>query len=126
MKFRKYEFTPTQWATAKKKIELTETNPDGETYSYWNPELIAIVYEIGKLCTEWETNEEDMPICVKQSTKISVDIVWQKEELSDFDKYMVFPIPVGVSSMGDSLDKEYTEAYCVINPDYCKPKGIIL
>ena len=125
MKFRKYEFTPTQWATAKKKIELTTTNFEQETYSYWNPEIIAVVYEIGKLCTEWGA-EDDMPICVKQSTKISVDIVWQEEELADFDKYMVFPIPVGVSSMGYAMDAEYTEAYCVINPDYCKPSEIIL
>jgi hypothetical protein len=46
--FRKYEFTPTQWATAKKKIELTGTDPEGETYTYWNPEQVAAVIDIGQ------------------------------------------------------------------------------
>jgi hypothetical protein len=54
--FRKYEFTPTQWATAKKKIEKTGTDPEGETYTYWDTELVAVVVELGKLCTEWGTD----------------------------------------------------------------------
>ena len=43
MRFLKYEFTPTQWATAKAKIELTGTDPEGETYTYYNPELVTAV-----------------------------------------------------------------------------------
>lgn len=123
MTFRKYELTPTQWATAKKKIELTGTNPEGETYTYWNPELIAVVYEIGKLCTEWGTDAEGMQTCIKQSSKISVDIVWQNEPLADFNTYLVWPLPVGVSSMGYTMDTEYAAAYCVANPSaaYCQP-----
>lgn len=115
--FRKYELTPTQWATAKKKIELTGQDP--EEYTYWNPELVAVVYEIGKLCTETDAEGK----CIKQSTKISVDIVWQNEPLADFNAYMVWPIPVGVSSMGYTMDTEYAAAYCVANPTaaYCQP-----
>jgi hypothetical protein len=56
--FRKYEFTPTQWATAKAKIEKTGTDPEGETYTYWNPDLVAVLVDLGKLCTEWGTDEE--------------------------------------------------------------------
>jgi hypothetical protein len=43
MKFQKFEFTPTQWATAKAKIETTGTYPEGETT--WNSELVTAVVE---------------------------------------------------------------------------------
>jgi hypothetical protein len=79
--FRKYEFTPTQWATARKKIELTGTNTDGETYTYWNPEQVAAVHEIGKLCIEWVQTEEGRT-CAKESPKVSVDILWAGEPMT--------------------------------------------
>ena len=121
--FRKYEFTPTQWATAKKKIEKTGTNPEGETYTYWNPELVSVLVELGKLCQEWGTDAEGNKVCIKESTKLSVDIVWVGEPLADFSAYLVWPLPVGVSSMGYTLDTEYAQAYCVANPsaEYCQP-----
>jgi hypothetical protein len=121
--FRKYEFTPTQWETAKKKIELTGTNPEGETYQYWNPELVSVLVELGKLCTEWGTDAEGNKVCIKESTKLSVDIVWVGEPLADFSAYLVWPLPVGVSSMGYTLDTEYAQAFCVANPtaEYCQP-----
>ena len=113
--FRKYELTPTQWATARKKIEKTGT--EGETY--WNPDLVSVVVELGKLCTEWDAEGQ----CVKQATKVSVDIVWAGEPLADFDKYLIWPDPVGVSSMGYTLDQEYAQAFCAANPSaaYCQP-----
>ena len=126
--FRKYEFTPTQWATARKKIEKTGTNPEGETYTYWDTELVAVVVELGKLCTEWGTDPEGMTVCVKENSKVSVDIVWQGEPLTtSFSSYMVWPLPVGVSSMGYTLDAEYAKAYCEANPnaEYCKPPAPI-
>jgi len=43
MTYKKYEFTPTQWATAKAKIETTTTNPEGEVVTTWNPELVTAV-----------------------------------------------------------------------------------
>ena len=115
--FRKYEFTPTQWETAKKKIELTGTDP--EPYTYWNPELVSVLVELGKLCTEWDAEGA----CVKQNTKVSIDIVWVGEPLEDFNQYLVWPLPVGVSSMGYTLDTEYAQAFCVANPsaEYCQP-----
>ncbi len=119
--FRKYELTPTQWATARKKIEKTGTDPEGETY--WNPDLVAVLVDLGKLCTEWGTDEEGNQVCVKQSTKISIDIVWVGEPLADFNQYMIWCLPVGVSSMGYTLDTEYAQAFCVANPTaaYCQP-----
>ena len=121
--FRKYEFTPSQWATAKKKIEKTGTNPEGETYTYWNPELVSVLVELGKLCQEWGTDAEGNKVCIKESTKLSVDIVWVGEPLADFSAYIVWPLPVGVSSMGYTLDTEYAQAFCVANPsaEYCQP-----
>ena len=121
--FRKYEFTPTQWATAKKKIEKTGTNPEGETYTYWNPELVSVLVELGKLCTEWGTDAEGNKVCIKENSKLSVDIVWVGEPLADFSAYLVWPLPVGVSSMGYTLDTEYAQAFCVANPlaEYCQP-----
>jgi hypothetical protein len=79
--FRKYELTPTQWATARKKIEKTGTDPEGETYTYWNPDLVAVLVDLGKLCQEWGTDAEGNQVCVKQSSKVSIDIVWVGEPL---------------------------------------------
>ena len=121
--FRKYECTPTQWATARKKIEKTGTDPEGEPYTYWNPDLVAVLVDLGKLCTEWGTDAEGNQVCVKQNTKVSIDIVWVGEPLADFNAYLVWPTPCGVSSMGYTLDQEYAQAFCVANPDaaYCQP-----
>ena len=121
--FLKYECTPTQWATARKKIEKTGTDPEGETYTYWNPDLVAVLVDLGKLCTEWGTDEEGNQVCVKQNTKVSIDIVWVGEPLADFNQYLEWPTPCGVSSMGYTLDTEYAQAFCVANPDaaYCQP-----
>ena len=121
--FRKYELTPTQWATARKKIEKTGTDPEGETYTYWNPDLVAVLVDLGKLCTEWGTDEEGNPTCLVQSDKVSIDIVWTGEPLADFNQYLIWPLPVGVSSMGYTLDQEYAAAFCAANPsaEYCQP-----
>ena len=121
--FRKYELTPTQWATARKKIEKTGTNPEGETYTYWNPDLVSVLVDLGKLCQEWGTDAEGNQTCIKQSTKVSIDIVWTGEPLADFNQYLIWPLPVGVSSMGYTLDQEYAAAFCAANPsaEYCQP-----
>jgi hypothetical protein len=121
--FRKMEFTPTQWATARKKIELTGTNPEGEQVVSWNPELVSVLVDLGKLCQEWAADAEGNQTCIKQSTKVSIDIVWVGEPLADFSAYIVWPLPVGVSSMGYTLDTEYAQAFCVANPSaaYCQP-----
>ena len=122
--FRKMEFTDAQWATAQKKIQKETTNPEGEPVNYWDTEKVAVVVELGKLCTEWGIDEEGMPVCVKQNDKVSVDIVWNIEPLTtSFASYLVWPNPVGVSSMGYTLDQEYAKAFCVANPDaaYCQP-----
>ena len=117
-RFRKYECLPTTWATLKEKIQITK-----EEGSYYNTDIVAVVVELGKLCKEWGTDEEGNPICINQNTKESIDIVWNTEPLSDFTEYEVWPLPVGVSSMGYTLDTEYAKTYCEKYPDtnYCQP-----
>ena len=115
-RFRKYEIATTTWATLKKKIE--KTNKEGSSY---NTDLVAVVVELGKLCKEWGEDSEGNPTCIKQATKESVDIVWNAEPLADFTAYEIWCEPVGVSSMGYTLDQEYTKEYCNKFPDYCKP-----
>ena len=117
--FRKYEVAPSTWTTLKKKIQ--KTDEDGN--AYWNPDLVSVLVELGQLCTEWGTDAEGNPTCVKQSPKVSIDIVWTGEPLADFNQYLVWPDPVGVSSMGYTLDQEYAQAFCVANPAaaYCQP-----
>jgi hypothetical protein len=118
-RFRKYEIATTTWATLKKKIEKTT-----EEGSYYNTDLVAVVVELGKLCKEWGTDAEGNPTCIKQATKESVDIVWNSEPLADFKAYEIWCEPVGISSMGYTLDTEYTKEYCAKFPDYCKPAEI--
>ena len=118
MKFQKFEFTPTQWATAKAKIELTGTDPEGETYTYWNPELVTALVELGKLCIE--RNEEGE--CAKEATKYSVDILWANEPLTtSFASYVVWPEPCGVHVFAGH-EQEYAAEYCKANPTaaYCQ------
>ena len=123
MIFRKHELSPSDWEAKKKLIQLSGTTPQGEAYSYWNPELIILVYEVGHICTEWNKDKEGNQTCVKQSEKVAVDIVWVDEVLPAFVPYLVWPKPVGVSSMGYTLDSEYAKAYCIANPaaEYCQP-----
>ena len=122
MKFLKYEFTPTQWATARKKIEKTGTDPEGETYTYWNPELVSVLVELGQLCTEWGTDAEGNQVCLKTSPKYAVDILWTAEPLASFDANVVWPDPCGVHVFA-GWEAQYALDYCAANPDaaYCQP-----
>ena len=122
--FRKYGFhNPTDWATAK--AQITKTDEEGN--EYYDNTIASVVYEIGNLCEQWGTDAEGNPVCEITSPLYSVDVVWADAPLSSWDSAIVWPVPVGVSSMGYSLDKEYAEAYCIANPDaaYCNPPAPI-
>jgi hypothetical protein len=122
MKFLKYEFTPTQWATAKAKIETTGTDPEGETYTTWNTDLVVAVVELGHLCTQWGTDAEGMPVCEATSPKYAVDILWTTEPLASFDANVVWPDPCGVHIIA-GWEQQYALDYCTANPGaaYCQP-----
>jgi hypothetical protein len=113
--FRKYEFTPTQWATAKAKIETF----DEEGYQEWKPELVTALVELGYICLE---NDEE-GICIKASPKYAVDILWTDQPLTtSFASHVVWPEPCGVHVFA-GWEQAYSEEYCKANPEaaYCQP-----
>ena len=123
MKFLKYEFTPSQWATAKAKIETTGTDPEGETYTTWDSSKVIAVVELGHLCTQWGTDAEGNPICEVTSPKYSVDILWTDQPATtSFASYVVWPEPCGVHIIA-GWEAAYAADYCAANPEaaYCQP-----
>jgi hypothetical protein len=121
-KFRKFQFPAGKWEELKPLIEKTSEGPEGET-TYYNNEIVDVVVELGNLCLQWGTDAECNQVCEVTDPNYAVDIVWHDEVLAAFVPYLVFPLPVGVSSMGYTLDTEYATAYCVANPtaEYCLP-----
>ena len=119
MKFLKYEFTPTQWATAKAKIQVTPE--EGETT--WDATKVVAVVELGHICLE--RNEEGE--CVSTSPKYAVDILWtDKPATTSFASYVVWPEPCGIHVFA-GWEQAYAEEYCKANPSaaYCQPPAPI-
>ena len=117
--FRKYEFTPTQWATAKAKIQVT---PEEGEPTFDATKVVAVV-ELGKLCTEWGTDEEGNQVCLKTSPKYAVDILWAEQPgTTSFASYVVWPEPCGIHVFA-GWEQAYAEEYCKANPSaaYCQP-----
>jgi hypothetical protein len=118
-KFRKFGFPEGKWEELKPLI--SKVDEDGNPY--YNNEIVDVVVELGNLCLQWGVDAEGNTVCEVTDPNYAVDIVWHDEVLAAFVPYLVFPIPVGVSSMGYTLDTEYATAYCVANPtaEYCLP-----
>jgi hypothetical protein len=118
-RFRKFQFPAGKWEELKPFISKL----DEEGNSYYNNEIVDVVVELGNLCLEWETDAEGNQTCKVTDPNYAVDIVWHDEVLAPFVPYLVWPLPVGVSSMGYTLDTEYAQAFCVANPTaaYCQP-----
>jgi len=114
--FLKFEFTPTEWATLRKLIETTTTTPSGEIVTTWKD---CAVVEIGFICLEWG-QVDDKPVCVKQSDKWAVDILFYAEPPAEFTPFEVWPNPVGVHTFSGD-DNLYLEGFCAKFPDspYC-------
>ena len=110
--FRKYEFTPAQWDTLKKKIQQTTETPEGEVTSW----VGCAVHEIGFICLQWGKDSEGMPVCEVQSDKWAVDILWFEEPLADFTAYEVWPKPCGVHAFA-GCEGLYLQGYCAKFPD---------
>jgi hypothetical protein len=110
--FRKYEFTPTEWATLQKDIQQTTDDTTS-----WKD---CAVVEIGFICLEWGT-EDDKPVCTKQSDKWAVDILFYSEPPASFAPFEVFPPPVGVHTFSGD-DNLYLKTFCEKYPEseYCK------
>ena len=115
--------TPSQWATAKAKIETT----DAEGNTSWDASKVIAVVELGHLCTQWGTDAEGNPVCEVESPNWAVDILWVDAVPADFDAYVVYPAPCGVHVFA-GWEQAYAKTYCEIFPDseYCKPSEPIL
>jgi hypothetical protein len=119
MKYLKYEFTPAQWTTLRKLIEV-ESTFDGTKSTTWS-DLITAVHEIGHIVLTpavIEYGEIVTPAVL--SPMWAVVIFWASEPLSQFAQYVVFPKPCGVHVFA-GWESIYAEEYCKANPDYCKP-----
>lgn len=111
--FKKYEFTPSQWATLRKLIEQTTD----ETTSFKDCAVVELgflpitpaVIEDGEVVTE-----------AVLSDKWAVDILWYVEPLAEFTAYEVYPEPMGIHTFSGD-DSLYLKVYCEKFPDspYC-------
>ena len=116
--FKKYECTPTEWATLRKLIEQTTESPEGQTTSFKDCAVVELgflpitpaVIEDGEVVTE-----------AVLSDKWAVDILWYVEPLADFTAYEVYPEPMGIHTFSGD-DSLYLKGYCEKFPDspYCK------
>lgn len=116
--FRKYEFTPTQWATLRKLIEETTTNPKGEPVTSWKD---CAVVELGFLPITpavYDGMEVITPAVL--SDKWAVDILFYTEPPKEFASYEVYPPPMGIHTFSGD-DSLYLKSYCDKFPDstYC-------
>jgi len=114
--FRKYEFTATQWATAKAEIEIT----DLEGNVSYDPSKVVAVHYIGNLCDKWGEDAEGNPVCEILNPNICVDVIWTNDQLPSWEASIVWVKPCGVHIFA-GWEAAYTAEYCALYPDYCNP-----
>jgi len=109
--FHKFEFLPADWEKLKKDIQQTTDDTTS-----WKD---CAVVEIGFICLEWG-KVDDKPVCVKQSDKWAVDILFYSEPPASFAPFEVFPKPCGVHTFSGD-DSLYLKTFCEKYPDseYC-------
>ena len=117
--FAKFEFTPTKWATLRKLIEQTTTNPDGgETTTYKN----CAVVELGFLPITPAVISDKFEVVTPAvlSDKWAVDILFYTEPPAEFTPFEVWPDPMGIHTFSGD-DSLYLKGYCEKFPDspYC-------
>jgi hypothetical protein len=112
--FSKFEFTPTEWATLRKLIETTTTNPEGgETTTF----VDCAVVELGFLPITpavYDGMEVITPAVL--SDKWAVDILFYTEPPAEFTPYEVWPDPMGIHTFSGD-DSLYLKGYCEKFPD---------
>lgn len=116
--FYKYEFSPTEWATLRKLIETTTTNPEGEPVTSW---VDCAVVELGFLPIT-PAVVENMGVITPAvlSEKWAVDILFYAEPPAEFTPFEVWPDPMGVHTfLGDN--NLYLQKFCAKYPNspYC-------
>ena len=116
--FLKFEFTPTKWATLRKLIEQTTTNPDGEPVTSF---VDCAVVELGFLpITPAVLKDMEVIKGAVLSNKWSVDILFYTEPPTEFTPFEVYPEPMGIHTFSGD-DSLYLKSYCEKFPDspYC-------
>ena len=114
---KKYEMTPAQWATARKKIEVTT-----DEGSSWSDAVLGVV-ELGHLeITPAVYDGEDITTPAVLSTKVAIDILWSGEPVATFASKQVWPAPCGVHTFA-GWEAAYAADFCEANPThaYCNP-----
>ena len=116
--FLKFEFTPTEWATLRKLIEQTTTNPEGDAVTSF---VDCAVVELGFLpITPAVVEGMEVITPAVLSDKWAVDILFYSEAPKEFDAFAVYPPPMGIHTFSGD-DNLYLKAYCEKFPDspYC-------
>lgn len=116
--FIKIECTPTEWATLRKLIEQTTTNPDGEPVTSWKD---CAVVELGFLpITPAVFDGMEVITPAVLSDKWAVDILFYTEPPAEFTPFEVWPDPMGIHTFSGD-DSLYLKGYCAKFPDspYC-------
>jgi len=127
--FRKYEFTPTEWATLRKLIEQTTTNPEGEPVTSWKDcavvelgflPITPAVYDGMEVITPAVYDGMEVITPAVLSDKWAVDILFYTEPPAEFAPFEVFPNPCGVHTFSGD-DSLYLKTFCDKYPDspYC-------
>jgi hypothetical protein len=118
--FNKFEFTPTEWATLRKLIEQTTTNPEGGESTNW---VNCAVVELGFLPITPAVIGDDFKVITPAvlSDKWAVDILFYTEPPAEFTPFEVWPDPMGIHTFSGD-DSLYLKGYCAKFPesDYCK------
>ena len=87
--FNKFEFTPTKWATLRKLIEQTTTNPEGEPVTSF---VDCAVVELGFLpITPAVIKDMEVVTPAVLSDKWAVDILFYAEPPAEFTPFAVWP-----------------------------------
>ena len=119
MKFLKFEFTPTKWATLRKLIEQTTTNPDGEPVTSF---VDCAVVELGFLPITPAVLSDKLEVVTPAvlSDMWAVDILFYTEPPAEFTPFEVWPDPMGIHTFSGD-DSLYLSGYCAKYPDspYC-------
>ena len=117
--FSKFEFTPTEWATLRKLIEQTTTNPDGEPVTSF---VDCAVVELGFLPITPAVVSDKLEVITPAvlSEKWAVDILFYTEPPAEFTPFEVWPPPMGIHTFSGD-DNLYLVGYCAKFPDspYC-------
>jgi hypothetical protein len=125
MKFQKFEFTPTEWATLQKDIQQTTTTPDGQTVTTWKD---CAVVEIGFIViTPAVMDGMEVKTPAVLSDKWAVDILFYSESPVEFTPFEVFPNPCGVHTFSGD-ESLYLKSFCAKYPEseFCKlPEPVI-